>query len=129
MAPPPIDLEDLPAWVDRQLQDLHALLKDNPEKVKAEFRRLNLHLRLIPVDYESDSAFYRIEGQCDLSALALSTWAMPDRSQGALLGRLRERAVQKRTLIWVFRCEIPGNGKVGRWRERRARGSPTAACK
>jgi hypothetical protein len=22
---------------------------------------------------------------------------------------------------WVFRCEIPGNGKKGRWRERRAR--------
>ena len=22
--------------------------------------------------------------------------------------------------MWVFRCEIPGNGKVGRWRDRRA---------
>jgi hypothetical protein len=30
-------------------------------------------------------------------------------------------AVQKRTLIWVFSREIRGNGKTGRWRERRAR--------
>jgi site-specific DNA recombinase len=92
MGPPPIDLEDLPWWVERQLQDFHALLKDNPERVKAEFRRLNLHLQFIPVDYESDNAYYRVEGQCDLSALALSTWAKSDAPAGALLGRLRERA-------------------------------------
>jgi len=46
------------------LQDLHALLKENPERAKAEFRRLNLHLRFIPVDYESDNPYYRVEGQC-----------------------------------------------------------------
>jgi len=26
-----------------------------------------------------------------------------------------------RTLIWAFQCAIPGKGKRGRWRERRAR--------
>jgi hypothetical protein len=36
--PPATDVEELPSWVERQLQDLHALLKENPEKVKAEFR-------------------------------------------------------------------------------------------
>jgi hypothetical protein len=54
-APPPIDLEDLPGWVERRLQDVHALLKERPERVKAEFRRLNLQLRFIPVDYETDN--------------------------------------------------------------------------
>jgi hypothetical protein len=46
-----------------------------------------------PVDYESDNAYYRVEGQCDLSALALSTWAKSDAPAGALLGRLRADAV------------------------------------
>jgi site-specific DNA recombinase len=88
--PPPVDLEDLPAWAERQLQDVHALLKQNPERMKTEFRRLNLHLRFIPVGYESDDAYYRVEGQCDLSAFALSTWARTDASTGALLSRYRE---------------------------------------
>jgi hypothetical protein len=91
-SPPPIGLEDLPGWVERQVQDLHALLKEKPEKVKAEFRRLNLHLRFTPVDYESDNPYYRVEGQCDLSALAFSFWAKADRPVGALLVRSRARS-------------------------------------
>jgi DNA invertase Pin-like site-specific DNA recombinase len=87
--PSPVDLEDVPAWVELQLQDFHALLKENPERVKAEFRRLNLHLQFIPVDYESDNAYYRVEGQCDLSALALSTSAKSVPPSGALLSRYR----------------------------------------
>ena len=29
--------------------------------------------------------------------------------------RSKGRRAAKRTLIWVFRCEIPGNGTTGRW--------------
>jgi hypothetical protein len=36
-------------------------------------------------------------------------------------GRLLEGSAQKRTLVWRFRTELAGNGKIGRWRERRAR--------
>ena len=31
------------------------------------------------------------------------------------------QADQRRTLIWVFSCAVPGNTKTGPWGERRAR--------
>jgi hypothetical protein len=84
-------LDDVPCWVAQQLQNLHGLLKDNPERAKAEFRRLNLHLTFTPVDVDTDNPHYVVDGQCDLSALALSFWARAGRPQGAFLARSGEQ--------------------------------------
>ena len=35
-----------------------------------------------------------------------------------------EGSDQKHTLMWAFTCEVPGHGKTGRWRERRAADHP-----
>jgi hypothetical protein len=63
-------LENLPGWIEEQLRDLYSLLKDNPERARAELRRLNLHLKFTPLNLESDNPYHRVEGQCDVSALA-----------------------------------------------------------
>ncbi len=73
---------DLGKWVERQLQNLTDL-KSDPAKVKAEFRRLNLHLTFKPVEAEP-RAHYVVSGQCDLSALAFFYL----RSKGAVLDRM-----------------------------------------
>jgi site-specific DNA recombinase len=68
---PPGPLQDVHRWVERQLADLTVLLKSDPTRVKAEFRRLNLQLTFTPVEAEP-RAHYVVKGQCDLSALVFS---------------------------------------------------------
>jgi site-specific DNA recombinase len=68
---PQAAVKDLPRWVEAQLGDLAALLKTDPARVKAEFRRLNLQLTFTPVEAEPRN-HYVVKGQCDLSALAFS---------------------------------------------------------
>jgi site-specific DNA recombinase len=80
--------EDLSEWVQEQLRDLHGLLKDAPERTKGEFRRLHLQVVLHPIEAEP-RPYFRVEGQCDLSALAFSFWAQADRFAGAPVRRLR----------------------------------------
>ena len=61
-------LPDLPSWVGERLQDLTGLLKSDPAKAKAEFRRLSLQLTFHPTEAEP-RAHYIVKGQCDLGAL------------------------------------------------------------
>ena len=75
--------------VHEQLQNLVALLKTDPAKVKSEFRRLNLNLTFNPVEAEPRPHFV-VKGQCDLSALVF--FYLRSRLQGAVLDRLRERS-------------------------------------
>lgn len=62
---------DISQFVRAELADLHALLKTDPAKVKAEFRRLNLAITFHPTE-ATPRPFYIVKGQCDLSALAFS---------------------------------------------------------
>jgi DNA invertase Pin-like site-specific DNA recombinase len=84
--PKTVDFGDLTAWVEAQLADLTSLLKDHVPRVKSEFRRLNLRLRFSPVDTKP-RPYYSVEGQCDLSALAVLFVqpAMRRRERGASL--------------------------------------------
>jgi hypothetical protein len=111
---------DVHGWVQAQLQDLHALLKENPEKVQAEFRRLNLHLTFTPVGSDTDKAFFHVNGQCDLSALAFSRlWPASSPGSGAFLSLSLERSAHSRTPVLLrFRVELPSVEATGRWRER-----------
>jgi site-specific DNA recombinase len=85
-----LDDSELRAWVEHQLSDLYGLLKDNPERAKAEFRRLNLSLVFDPIAQESDNPYFRVTGQCDLSALAVSFSARAERRTGADVDRSLE---------------------------------------
>jgi site-specific DNA recombinase len=76
---------DLPGWVKRQLGDLVGLLKTDPQKVKAEFRRLNLKLTFTPTPGDPRD-YYVVHGQCDLSALAFF-YLRARAPKGAVLGR------------------------------------------
>jgi site-specific DNA recombinase len=113
-------IENLEVWVEQQLQDLHGLLQETPERVKTEFRRLHLHVCLHPVE-ASPRPYFRVEGQCHLIALAISFWTQADRFASAPVRRYREGSIQKRTLGWRFTADLPANGKTGRWRERGTR--------
>jgi DNA repair exonuclease SbcCD ATPase subunit len=80
---------DLAPWVREQLQNLTALLKTDPVKVKSEFRRLNLNLTFNPIEAKPRPHFV-VKGQCDLSALVFLF--LRRRFQSAVLDRLRERS-------------------------------------
>ena len=69
---------DVSKFVQTQLSDLHELLKTDPAKVKAEFRRLNLALTFQPTEAEP-RPYYIVKGQCDLSALVFSFFYPADR--------------------------------------------------
>jgi hypothetical protein len=62
---------DISKWVKTQLADLTGLLKSDPLRVKAEFRKLDLHLTFDPTEAEP-RPYYVVKGQCDLSALVFS---------------------------------------------------------
>ena len=40
----------IPSWVETQLSDLAGLLREAPERVKLEFRRLQLSIVLHPIE-------------------------------------------------------------------------------
>jgi hypothetical protein len=62
------------------------LTERESREVKAEFRRLNLHLTFTPVGSDTDKAFFHVNGQCDLSALAFSRlWPASSPRSGAFL--------------------------------------------
>ena len=66
--------------------DLAGLLKSDPAKVKAEFRRLNLQLTFHPTEAEPRD-HYIVKGQCDLGPLVF--FYLRSRRAGAALGSLR----------------------------------------
>jgi hypothetical protein len=63
----------IPSWVETQLRDLAGLLSESPERVKLEFRRLQLAVVMHPVEDEGERPFYRANGSAQLSALSGST--------------------------------------------------------
>ncbi len=65
---PDVDIAVIPTWVRQQLQDLAGLLAENPQRAKAEFRRLNMQFTVTPVRDEG-KPFLRVEGTGDLDAL------------------------------------------------------------
>jgi hypothetical protein len=75
------------------LADLHALLKTDTTKVKAEFRRLNLLLQLHPTE-ASPRPYFSVTGQCDLLALV---FFIVRRRSGALLDRSLGKAEAARS--------------------------------
>ena len=83
------ELKDIRPWVETQLADLVGVLKDDPGRVKAEFRRLNLQLQFRPVEAEP-RPHYVVSGQCGLSALVFLF--LRRRLAGAVLDRLREQS-------------------------------------
>ena len=62
--PTKITEPDLGKWVEAQLQNLTELLKSDPAKVKAEFRRLNLQLTFKPTE-ATPRPHDVVSGQCD----------------------------------------------------------------
>ena len=87
-------LPELSPWVREQLLNLTALLKNEPARVKSEFRRLNLQLTFNPIEAQP-RAHYIVNGQCDLSALVISYFLW--RFQSAVLDSMRMLRVQIKT--------------------------------
>jgi len=81
-------LPELPSWVEKQLHSLTELLKADPARVKAEFRRLNLQLSFNPTEAEP-RPHYVVKGQCDLAALVFLF--LRSRRPSAVLDRTLER--------------------------------------
>ena len=107
----------------QQLADLVGVLKNDPGRVKAEFRRLNLQLEFRPVEAKP-RPHYVVSGQCGLSALVFLF--LRRRLAGAVLDRLKEESVHSRTLILLrFSVRLPSVEATGRWRERGRMGRKT----
>ena len=87
--PNPSELKGIRPWVETQLADLVGVLKNDPVRVKSEFRRLNLQLHFRPVEAEPRPHFV-VTGQCGLSALVF--FLVRRRLAGAVLDRLREQS-------------------------------------
>lgn len=60
----------MPAWVQRQLQDVAGLIGGTPERAKAEFGRLNVNFTLKPIQSEGGRPFLRAVGTADLSCIS-----------------------------------------------------------
>jgi hypothetical protein len=83
------ELKEIRPWVVTQLSDLVGVLKNDPIRVKAEFRRLDLQLQFRPVEAEPRPHFV-VSGQCGLSALVFMF--LRRRLEGAVVDRLREES-------------------------------------
>jgi hypothetical protein len=58
----------IPAWVERQLQDLANLFSDTPERTKHQFLALGLSVTFEPI-YAAPRPFYRTFAKASLAAL------------------------------------------------------------
>ena len=65
---PDVNVEVIPTWVRQQLENLSGLLAENPERAKAELRRLNVQFIVSPVR-DQKKPFLQVEGSGDLDAL------------------------------------------------------------
>ena len=75
---------------------------------------VGLELRLLYDGELRRSQVYRLAGDLESEADAKRL-------------ELQEGSTEKRTLILAFRLQLPGNGKTGRWRERKA-SAPAESC-
>jgi hypothetical protein len=89
---------DVSQFVQTRLSDLHSLLKTDPAKVKAEFRRLNLAVTFQPTEAEPRS-YYTVTGQCDLSALVFSFFYPADRRSEIPSAKTREHVQGARLVL------------------------------
>lgn len=85
----PLDqrLAVVPTWVRRQLEDAAGLLRDVPERAKAQFHRLGLSFTIHPVQEAGARPFLRAEGSGDFERLAFRAWTpltCPDRVSRSL---------------------------------------------
>ena len=92
--PNPSELKNIRPWVETQLADLVGVLKNDPGRVKAEFRRLNLQLQFRPVEAEP-RPHYVVSGQCGLSALVFLF--LRRRLKSAVVDRLRAKVGRGRS--------------------------------
>ena len=69
---PTVNLQVFPTWVRQQLADLTGLLQDNPQRAKAELKRLNVRFTLCPIR-DQGKPFLRAVGTGDLDALCGTT--------------------------------------------------------
>ena len=92
--PNPSELKGIRPWVETQLADLVGVLKNDPIRVKSEFRRLNLQLQFRAVEGEPRPHFV-VTGQCGLSALVFLL--LRRRLSGAVLDRLRAKVGRGRS--------------------------------
>ena len=114
------ELNKIRPWVERQLADLVGLLKNDPVRVKAEFRRLNLQLQFRPVEAEPRPHFV-VTGQCGLSALVFLF--LRRRLKGAVLDPMRGRQGRERRREAVGRQQAdPQRQHVGHRELRRSAG-------
>jgi hypothetical protein len=63
----------IPSWVRRQLSDVANLLREGPERAKAEFQRLKIRFTITPVYEEGRRVFLRAEGSGDFEHIAFSS--------------------------------------------------------
>jgi hypothetical protein len=97
---------ELECWIRGQLEKLADLLKDDPGRVKSEFRRLNLQLKFTPTEAKP-RPYFTVAGQCDLIALVFFH-----------LQRLRERKAVKNMIV-----EAHLSAALDRFRGRSIKGS------
>jgi site-specific DNA recombinase len=73
----PVDhrLAVIPSWVKAQLSDAADLLREGPERAKAEFQRLGLKYTITPVYEGSRRIFLRAEGSGEFERLAFAQYA------------------------------------------------------
>ncbi len=64
----------MPTWVQRQLESVSDLLREGPERAKAEFQRLSIQFKVTPVYDEGPRPFLRAEGSGHFEHLAFSQY-------------------------------------------------------
>ena len=65
----------IPSWVKVQLSDAASLLREGPERAKAEFQRLGLTYTIMPVYEGPRRIFLRAEGSGEFERLAFGQYA------------------------------------------------------
>jgi hypothetical protein len=96
-----------PAWIGQQLTDLAALLKGSAERTRPILKKLNLQVRLYPVQPEGERPHLRAVATADLDVLA---------GEFPLLRRSLAKAAPERN-SWRVLCTATASARHARlWR-------------
>jgi hypothetical protein len=101
----------IPTWVRAQLEDAAGLLREGPERAKAEFHRLGIRFTVHPVHDEGPRAFLRAEGAGNFEHLAFSRYAPLTTTDRSL-----PQAAGSRTARFIV--DLPANQLGPGWRRR-----------
>jgi site-specific DNA recombinase len=106
----------MPAWIESQLRELVALLRDTPERTKAEFQRLGLHVTMHPMQTDERRNFYRADV---VSSLPCLTGSADFRTTDfSVVDPSDLRATGSRTAGTLrFRVDLPANHLGPGWRK------------